>query len=70
MAARSPATRVNPPSGSPFASANRSSSPADTARLAEYEAGPYSGFAVLDRLRAEMLHRVGMADLLHPATLD
>jgi hypothetical protein len=24
------------------------------------------GFAVLDRLRAEMLHRVGMADLLQP----
>ncbi len=97
-------------------------SPADTARLAEYEAGPYRGFgatiqqafgaivpadadpagvadeivrivgldfgtrpfrlhydpsedgadigfAVLDRLRAEMLHRVGMADLLHPARL-
>lgn len=99
-----------------------SGSPADTARLAEYEAGPYQGFgttiqqafgeivpddadpagvadeivrvvgldfgarpfrlhydpsqdgadvgfAVLDRLRAEMLHRVGMADLLHPARL-
>jgi NAD(P)-dependent dehydrogenase (short-subunit alcohol dehydrogenase family) len=27
------------------------------------------GFAVLDRLRAEMLHRVGMADLLTPARL-
>lgn len=25
------------------------------------------GFAVLDRLRAEMLHRVGLSDLLHPA---
>jgi NAD(P)-dependent dehydrogenase (short-subunit alcohol dehydrogenase family) len=25
------------------------------------------GFAVLDRLRAEMLHRVGLADLLRPA---
>ncbi|MNN38880.1 hypothetical protein D3C81_1528970 [compost metagenome] len=24
------------------------------------------GFAVLDRLRAEMLHRVGMGDLLSP----
>lgn len=97
-----------------------SGSPADTARLAEYEAGPYAGFgetiqkafgeivpddadvagvaerivdvvglpfgerpfrvhydpsqdgadigfAVLDRLRAEMLHRVGMSDLLKPA---
>ncbi|MFC3078704.1 SDR family oxidoreductase [Phenylobacterium terrae] len=95
--------------------------PADEARLAEYEAGPYSGFgelvqaafadlvpedadpagvaerivqlvdapagrrpfrihydpaqdgadvgfAVLDRLRAEMLHRVGLSDLLSPAT--
>lgn len=97
-----------------------SGSPADTARLAQYEAGPYAGFgetiqkafgaivpedadptgvaerivaavgmpfgsrpfrihfdpsqdgadvgfAVLDRLRAEMLHRVGMSDLLKPA---
>lgn len=95
--------------------------PADRARLAEYEAGPYKdlgshiqkafdaivppdadpatvalrivdlvdtpvgqrpfrvhhdpaddgatvGFAVLDRLRAEMLHRVGLADLLTPRT--
>ena len=94
--------------------------PADVARLAEYEAGPYAGFgeqvqqafakivpddadpapvaemiaeavampfgkrpfrihydpsqdgadvgfAVLDRLRAEMLHRVGLSDLLKPA---
>ncbi|SIT13940.1 SDR family oxidoreductase [Insolitispirillum peregrinum] len=94
--------------------------PADEARLAEYEAGPYAGFgdqvqkafaaivpddadpepvadkivevvdtafgqrpfrvhfdptqdgadvgfAVLDRLRAEMLHRVGLSDLLKPA---
>ncbi len=93
--------------------------PADAARLAEYEAGPYAGFgeqvqkafaeivpddadpapvaemiaevvdtpfgkrpfrihydptedganvgfAVLDRLRAEMLHRVGLSDLLKP----
>ncbi len=96
--------------------------PADEARLAEYEAGPYSGFGetvqkafaaivpedaepagvadeivkvvdmpfgtrpfrlhydpsqdgadvgftVLDRLRAEMLHRVGLSDLLKPAVL-
>lgn len=96
--------------------------PADDARLAEYEAGPYAGFgeqvqkafaeivpddadvqgvadgivdivgmpfgtrpfrfhydptedganvgfAVLDRLRAEMLHRVGLSDLLKPAKL-
>jgi NAD(P)-dependent dehydrogenase (short-subunit alcohol dehydrogenase family) len=96
--------------------------PADTARLAEYEAGPYKGFGeqvqeafasivpddadvsgvadrivrvvdlpfgkrpfrvhydptedgadvgftVLDRLRAEMLHRVGLSDLLRPAKL-
>jgi NAD(P)-dependent dehydrogenase (short-subunit alcohol dehydrogenase family) len=96
--------------------------PADEARLADYEAGPYKGFgeqvqkafaeivpddadvggvakgivdivsmpfgtrpfrfhydptqdgadvgfAVLDRLRAEMLHRVGLSDLLKPATL-
>ena len=96
--------------------------PADEARLAEYEAGPYTGFgdqvqkafgeivpddadvgevadaivdvvaapfgtrpfrvhidpaqdgadvgfAVLDRLRAEMLHRVGLSDLLKPAQL-
>ena len=27
------------------------------------------GFTVLDRLRAEMLHRVGLADLLAPAKL-
>jgi len=26
------------------------------------------GFAVLDRLRAEMLHRIGLSDLLKPAT--
>ncbi len=97
--------------------------PADQARLAEYEAGPYKGFgaqiqrafeaivppdadpatvalgivdvvnapfggrpfrvhhdpaedgasvgfAVLDRLRAEMLHRVGLADLLRPRAPD
>jgi len=96
--------------------------PADQARAAEYEAGPYRGFAeqvqkafaaivpddadaggvadrivsvvdapfdkrpfrvhydpaqdganvgftVLDRLRAEMLHRVGLSDLLKPAEL-
>jgi NAD(P)-dependent dehydrogenase (short-subunit alcohol dehydrogenase family) len=96
--------------------------PADEARLAEYEAGPYKGFgeqvqkafaeivpddadvagvatgivdivnmpfgsrpfrfhydptqdgadvgfAVLDRVRAEMLHRVGLSDLLKPAKL-
>jgi NAD(P)-dependent dehydrogenase (short-subunit alcohol dehydrogenase family) len=96
--------------------------PADQARLAEYEAGPYKGFgeqvqkafaaivpgdadaagvadrivdvvgmpfgtrpfrvhydptqdgadvgfSVLDRLRAEMLHRVGLSDLLKPARL-
>ena len=97
--------------------------PADEARLAEYEAGPYKdfgeevekafaaivpddadvlgvadaiveivdtpfgkrpfrvhydptedganvGFSVLDRLRAEMLHRVGLSDLLKPAVLN
>lgn len=102
-----------------FANSGR---PADEARLAEYEAGPYAGFGeqvqkafaeivpedadpagvadrivelvdmpfgkrpfrvhydptedganvgftVLDRLRAEMLHRVGLADLLAPAKL-
>jgi hypothetical protein len=27
------------------------------------------GFAVLDRLRVEMLHRVGLHDLLKPARL-
>lgn len=96
--------------------------PADEARLAEYDAGPYAGFGeqvqkafaeivpddadvrgvadgivdivempfgtrpfrfhydptedganvgfmVLDRLRAEMLHRVGLSDLLEPAKL-
>jgi NAD(P)-dependent dehydrogenase (short-subunit alcohol dehydrogenase family) len=100
-----------------FANSGR---PADAARLAEYEAGPYAGFGeqvqkafgaivpedadpapvadriarivalpfgerpfrvhydptqdgadvgftVLDRLRAEMLHRVGLSDLLKPA---
>jgi NAD(P)-dependent dehydrogenase (short-subunit alcohol dehydrogenase family) len=99
-----------------------SGAPADQARLAAYEAGPYKafgrqvqeafaaivpddadaagvadriveivgmpfgmrpfrvhydpaqdgadvGFMVLDRLRAEMLHRVGLSDLLRPATL-
>ncbi|WP_134499001.1 SDR family oxidoreductase [Microvirga pakistanensis] len=99
-----------------------SGSPADTARVAEYEAGPYKGFmtelppklaatvpedadpagvaerivaavdapfgarpfrihydpaedgasvgfAVLDRVRSEFLHRVGLADLLKPAKL-
>jgi NAD(P)-dependent dehydrogenase (short-subunit alcohol dehydrogenase family) len=102
-----------------FAHAGR---PADTAREAEYEAGPYAGFpaqlqqafsaivppdadassvataivdvvnapfgkrpfrvhidpsqdgadvgfTVLDRLRAEMLHRVGLSDLLQPRAL-
>ena len=33
------------------------------------EDGANVGFAVLDRLRAEMLHRVGFADLLTPARL-
>jgi NAD(P)-dependent dehydrogenase (short-subunit alcohol dehydrogenase family) len=33
------------------------------------EDGASVGFAVLDRLRAEMLHRVGLSDLLKPATL-
>jgi len=28
--------------------------------------GASSGFAVLDRIRAEMLHRVGLGDLLKP----
>jgi hypothetical protein len=28
------------------------------------------GFAVLDRLRAEMLHRAGLSDLLNPANLS
>ena len=99
-----------------------SGSPADKARVAEYEAGPYAGFAeeiqkafaaivpddadvsavadaivdvvgadfgtrpfrvhidpsqdgadvgftVMDRLRAEMLHRVGFSDLLKPRKL-
>jgi hypothetical protein len=103
----------------PFAHSGR---PADEARLAEYEAGPYAGFGeqvqkafaaivpddadpapvadkivevvdtpfgkrpfrvhydptqdgadvgftVLDRLRAEMLHRVGLSDLLKPRKL-
>lgn len=101
---------------------SHSGSPADEARLAEYEAGPYAGFGeqvqkafaeivpadadvslvadaivdvvdapfgkrpfrvhidptqdgaevgftVLDRLRAEMLHRVGLSDLLKPRVL-
>lgn len=30
------------------------------------EDGANVGFAVLDRLRSEMLHRVGLADLLKP----
>jgi len=100
-----------------------SGSPADEARLAEYEAGPYKdfgaqvqrafgaivpedadpapvaarivdvvnapfgqrpfrvhydptedgadvGFAVLDRVRAEMLHRVGLSDLLKPRVIS
>jgi NAD(P)-dependent dehydrogenase (short-subunit alcohol dehydrogenase family) len=33
------------------------------------EGGASIGFAVLDRLRAEMLHRVGLSDLLRPAKL-
>jgi NAD(P)-dependent dehydrogenase (short-subunit alcohol dehydrogenase family) len=102
---------------------NHFAHPADEARLAEYEAGPYKGFgeevekafaaivpddadvsgvadaiveivdtpfgkrpfrvhydptedganvgfSVLDRLRAEMLHRVGLSDLLKPAVLN
>jgi NAD(P)-dependent dehydrogenase (short-subunit alcohol dehydrogenase family) len=101
---------------------SHSGRPADTARLAEYDNGPYAGFAdqvqtafaaivpedadastvadaivdvvdtpfgkrpfrvhidpsedgadvgftVLDRLRAEMLHRVGLSDLLKPRVL-
>lgn len=32
------------------------------------EDGANIGFGVIDRLRAEMLHRVGLADLLKPAT--
>ncbi len=33
------------------------------------EDGANIGFTVLDRLRAEMLHRVGLSDLLKPAKL-
>lgn len=33
------------------------------------EDGASVGFAVLDRLRAEMLHRVGLSDLLKPRVL-
>ena len=33
------------------------------------EDGANVGFTVLDRLRAEMLHRVGLSDLLKPAKL-
>ena len=33
------------------------------------EDGANVGFTVLDRLRAEMLHRVGLADLPKPAKL-
>jgi NAD(P)-dependent dehydrogenase (short-subunit alcohol dehydrogenase family) len=33
------------------------------------EDGADVGFAVLDRLRAEMLHRVGLSDVLKPRTL-
>ena len=33
------------------------------------EDGADIGFAVLDRLRAEMLHRVGLSDLLKPKIL-
>ncbi|HEV7775349.1 MAG TPA: SDR family oxidoreductase [Luteibacter sp.] len=33
------------------------------------EDGANVGFTVLDRVRAEMLHRVGLSDLLHPAKL-
>ena len=29
--------------------------------------GPEVSFAVIDRMRTEMLHRVGLPDLLHPA---
>src|SRR3984885_9940991 len=34
------------------------------------EDGANVGFTVLDRLRAEMLHRVGLSDLLKPAVLN
>jgi hypothetical protein len=33
------------------------------------EDGANVGFTVLDRLRAEMLHRVGLSDLLKPSVL-
>jgi hypothetical protein len=33
------------------------------------EDGANVGFTVLDRRRAEMLHRVGLSDLLKPAKL-
>jgi hypothetical protein len=33
------------------------------------EDGANVGFAVLDRLRSEMLHRVGLADVLTPRAL-
>ena len=33
------------------------------------EDGANVGFTVLDRLRAEMLHRVGLSDLLNPSVL-
>ncbi|HEY4317038.1 MAG TPA: oxidoreductase, partial [Herbaspirillum sp.] len=102
---------------------SHSGRPADAARAAQYEAGPYAGFGeqvqkafaeivppnadagavadaivdvvaapfgkrpfrvhidptqdgadvgftVLDRVRAELLHRVGLSDLLHPRVLN
>jgi hypothetical protein len=33
------------------------------------EDGANVGFAVLDRVRSEMLHRVGLADVLTPRAL-
>ncbi len=64
--------------------------PADKKRVAEYETGPYKGFAedvmkgfasdpaqdgaevvnmVCDRVRAELLRRIGLADVLTPTKL-
>ena len=52
-----------------MSSIRRSASGRSASTIDPTQDGADVGFAVIDRVRAEMLHRVGLADLLTPAKL-
>ena len=61
--------RAASPTPSSRSSTRRSASARSASTTIRPQDGADVGFTVLDRLRAEMLHRVGLADLLTPAKL-